>query len=226
MTPAVASGRAGVVFDIDGTLLDTNYLHVLAWSAAFCDNGFRVEMADIHRSIGRPSEVLVEHLVGQDRPDLVQAHAAHFARLRERYGVNALTGAPALLRRCAAQGWTVALATSGGTADLEWMLPLIGADDVIAGATTSQDVQQGKPSPELMLAAMQAHGLAVDRTVAVGDSVWDVRSAARAGIPCIGLAAGGIGASELRSAGAAEVYDDAAALLERFPRSLLGGSRT
>lgn len=66
MTPAVASGRAGVVFDIDGTLLDTNYLHVLAWSAAFCDNGFRVEMADIHRSIGRPSEALVEHLVGQD----------------------------------------------------------------------------------------------------------------------------------------------------------------
>lgn len=213
---------AGVVFDVDGTLLDTNYLHVIAWSAALCDSGFRVGMAEIHHAIGLPSEALVQRLVQQERPDLVQAHSDHFGRLRDRYGVCALTGAEELLRRCADAGWTVALATSGGKSDLDWMLPLIGAEDVIAGATTSEDVERGKPHPDVMVAAMKTHGLAAERTLAIGDSVWDVRSASRAGIPCIGLTCGGIGGIELRDAGAAETYDDPAGLVDRFSLSMLG----
>jgi HAD superfamily hydrolase (TIGR01509 family) len=222
MGTEAAAGGSGVVFDIDGTLLDSNYLHVVAWSAAFCDNGFRVEMADIHRAIGLPSEALVQRLVQQQRADLVDAHSEHFQRLREKYGVNAMSGAADLLQRCAESGWTVTLATSGGKSDLDWMLPLIGASDVIAGATTSEDVREGKPRPDVMLAAMEAHGLVPERTIAIGDSVWDVQAAARAGIPCIGLSGGGIGRFELHHAGAVEVYDDAADLADRFAVSLLG----
>jgi len=216
------AARPGVVFDIDGTLLDTNYLHVVAWSAAFCDHGVRVEMADIHRSIGMPSAALVERLAGGERPDLVDAHADHFERLRERYGVQPMKRASDLLRRCSDLGWTVVLATSARKADLDWMLPIIDADDVIAGVTTSEDVTHGKPNPEVMTEAAHAHGLATDATIAVGDAVWDVESAGRAGYPCIGLTSGGIGRFELQRAGAEEVYDDAFALVERIPSSLLG----
>ncbi|RNI22902.1 HAD family hydrolase [Flexivirga caeni] len=222
MADRTAADGAGVIFDVDGTLLDTNYLHVLAWSAAFGDNGFRIETADIHRAIGLPSDSLVERLVQEQRPDLMEAHSDHFDRLRERYGVHAVTGAGDLLRRCAASGWTVVLSTSADKDDLDWMLPLIGADDVIAGTTTSGDVPHGKPHPDAMVTAMDAHGLAAERTLAVGDSVWDMRSARRAGIDCVGLTAGGISGPELQDAGAAEVHDDPAALLGRFRLSLLG----
>jgi HAD superfamily hydrolase (TIGR01509 family) len=222
MTEQETGGRPGVVFDIDGTLLDTNYLHVVAWSAAFRDHDVQVDMADIHRSIGMPSAALVQRLAGRERADLVEAHSGHFDRLRERYGVQPVRGAGDLLRRCSELGWTVVLATSARKADLDWMLPAIGADDVIAGTTTSEDVRHGKPDPDVMIEAAEAHGLGTDATVAIGDAVWDVESAGRAGYPCIGLTSGGIGRFELQHAGAVEVYDDPHSLVERMRASLLG----
>jgi len=222
MTEHPANTSTGAVFDIDGTLLDTNYLHVVAWSAAFDDFGFRVEMADIHRAIGMPSEALVDRLVHRDDPALVQAHSDHFARLRDRFGVRRITGARHLLRRCAELGWTVVLATSAGASDLDWMLPTIDADDVITGTTTSEDVERGKPHPDVLLAAMHGHGLSNQHTITVGDSVWDMESARRAHTPSIGLAAGGISAADLQRAGADEVYADPADLVEHLTASALG----
>ena len=215
------ANAAGVLFDVDGTLLDTNYLHVLAWWQAFQDTGHDdVTMAAIHRAIGIASEGLVKHLVGQSEDAAVEAHSRRYEALRDQ--VVAFPRTDELVKTCADHGLTVVLATSGKEADLEWMLPAIGAEDYVGGATTSSDVDEAKPAPDLLSTAMRQHGLAPDRTVVVGDTVWDVESARRAGLPCIALTCGGISRAELLQAGAAEVFDDPAHLADEFSRSLLG----
>jgi HAD superfamily hydrolase (TIGR01509 family) len=210
-----------VLFDVDGTLLDTNYLHVLSWWQAFQDTGHReVTMAAIHRSIGIASEGLVERLVGEPDDDAVEAHTRRYAALRDM--VVPLPGAGELVKACAARGLTVVLATSGKEDDLEWMLPATGAEEHVAGATTSSQVGGGKPAPDLLSAAVAEHGLDPQRTVAVGDTVWDVAAAKRADLPCVAFTAGGISEGELREEGAVEVYDGPARLLDRLDGSCLG----
>jgi HAD superfamily hydrolase (TIGR01509 family) len=213
--------RPGVLFDVDGTLLDTNYLHVLAWWQAFEDTGHGpVPMDRIHHAIGIPSEALVHHVIGEEDDATVEAHSRRYEPLRE--NVRPLPGVADLLRACAGRGLAVVLATSGEASDLEWMQPAIGAEDAVAGATTSADVDAGKPEPDLLGVAMEQHGLDPHRTVVVGDTVWDVEAARKADLPCIGLTCGGIGAAELREAGADAVYADPAQLLEQLDGSPLG----
>jgi HAD superfamily hydrolase (TIGR01509 family) len=213
--------RPGVLFDVDGTLLDTNYLHVLAWWQAFVDTGHGpVPMDRIHRAIGMPSERLVHQLLGADDDETVEAHSSRYEPLRK--DVEPFPGTADLVRACAGRGLAVVLATSGKAADLEWMQPAIGAEDALAGATTSEDVKEGKPDPDLLGVAMEQHGLDPHRTVVVGDTVWDVEAARRAGLPCIGLTCGGISAGELTEAGADAVYADPAELLEKIDGSPLG----
>ena len=213
--------RPGVLFDVDGTLLDTNYLHVLSWWQAMNDAGHEgVSMAAIHRSIGIASEGLVERLLGHDDEKAVEAHSERYEALRDQ--VTAFPRAAELVKACADRGFTPVLATSGKEDDLEWMLPAIGAGDSFAGATTSSDVDEGKPSPDLLTGAVEEHRLDPKRTVAIGDTVWDVKAAEKAGVPCIGLTCGGISEAELREAGAVEVYADPADLLENLGESILG----
>jgi HAD superfamily hydrolase (TIGR01509 family) len=213
--------RPGVLFDVDGTLLDTNYLHVLAWWQAFVDTGHGpVPMHRIHRAIGMPSESLVRQLLGAGDDDTVEAHSRRYEPLRE--DVKPQPRTADLLRACADRGLAVVLATSGKASDLEWMQPAIGAEDAVTGVTTSEDVEQGKPAPDLLGVAMEQHGLDPERTVVVGDAVWDMEAARKARLPCIGLTCGGLGAGELAEAGADAVYADPAELLERFDDSPLG----
>jgi len=212
--------RPGVLFDVDGTLLDTNYLHVLSWWQAMNDAGHEgVSMAAIHRSIGIASEGLVERLLGHDDEKAVEAHSERYEALRDQ--VTAFPRAAELVKACADRGFTPVLATSGKEDDLEWMLPAIGADDSFAGATTSSEVDEGKPSPDLLTSAIEEHRLDPRRSVAIGDTVWDVEAAEKAGVRCIALTCGGISEAELRGAGAAEVYADPTDLLENLDESLL-----
>lgn len=220
--PGMTDLRPGVLFDVDGTLLDTNYLHVLAWWQAMRDAGHEhVSMAAIHRSIGIASEGLVENLLGHEDETAVDAHSKRYDALREGQ-LTAFPKSADLVRRCSGAGFVVVVATSGKQKDLEWMLPAIGAEDSVAGATTSSEVDSGKPSPDLLSAAVEKHHLDPQRSAVVGDTVWDVKAAAEAGMPCVAVTCGGISEAELREAGAVEVYSDPADLLDRFDQSLLG----
>jgi HAD superfamily hydrolase (TIGR01509 family) len=162
----------------------------------------------------------VERLLGRADEKAVEAHSKRYEALRDH--VTAFAAAADLVRACSDRGLTPVLATSGKEEDLEWMLPAIGVDDAFEGATTSSDVEEGKPAPDLLSGAIEKHRLDPSRSVAVGDTVWDVEAARRAGVPCIALTCGGISEAELRQAGAAAVYADPADLLEHLDDSPLG----
>lgn len=221
--------RAGVLLDVDGTLLDTNYLHTLAWWQAMRDAGIKgITMADTHQAVGIASEQLVEHLAADasDRAGkkAIKAHSKRYAKLQKQ--VVAFDRAAELIQRCHDLGLAVVLATSGEASDLDWMLPAIGVGEgLIAGSTTSGDVEVAKPAPDLLSVAMEQHGLDPKRTIAIGDTVWDVQSAHTAGVRLVAFTTGGIPACQLREAGADEIWSGPADLLNHWGQSMLSELR-
>ncbi|MEV4756528.1 HAD family hydrolase [Micromonospora sp. NPDC049559] len=215
---------AGVLFDVDGTLVDTTYLHTVSWWEALRRAGHDVPMAQLHRAIGMGGDRLLEHLLGPERDrdadeEIRAGHddlfAGYFDRLRP------LPGAVDLLRECAARGLRVVLASSAAQRELTALRAALDADDVVAAATSSDDARESKPAPDILAAALDRSGVDPQRAVCVGDSVWDVVAAGRLGIPCIGLTCGGTSRGELAGAGAAAVFDDPAALLAALESSPL-----
>jgi HAD superfamily hydrolase (TIGR01509 family) len=208
-------GRA-VVFDVDGTLVDTNHLHTVTWWESFRQAGHTVPMHAIHRAIGLGSDDLIAHLLGDDRDkdadeEMSAAHKALYGQYFDR--LPALADAGRLLRRLHQDGWTVVLATSAGGAELGALRRAIDADDAIAATASADDVDQGKPAPEPVEHALELAGVPAERAVFVGDTVWDMRAGSRAGVRCVGVLCGGIPRSDLVEAGADEIYDDPAHLL-------------
>jgi HAD superfamily hydrolase (TIGR01509 family) len=210
----------GVIFDVDGTLLDTNYLHVAAWWDAFRERGHDIRCADVHRALGMGSSDLVERVLGRPDATVIEAHSRYFAPYLGR--LRPLPGAADLLKATARLGLNVVLATSAKDEEVGLMLDALGARDVIGTVVSSGDVDQAKPEPDIVDRALQESGTDRSRAVMVGDAVWDMIAARRAGIPGIGLLSGGIAEQELRGAGAAEVYADAAALLSKISGSVIG----
>ncbi|MFD6662954.1 HAD family hydrolase [Micromonospora chalcea] len=214
--------RRGVLFDVDGTLVDTTYLHTVSWWEALRQADHRVPMARIHRSIGMGSDKLLDHLLGAERDRdadgrLRDAHDALYGEYWER--LTPLPGARDLLRACAERGLRVVLATSAAEHEVAALRAALDVDDVIDSVTSSADAQESKPAPDILVAALEQSGLAAERVVFVGDSVWDVAAAGKLDIPCIGLTCGGTGRAELAGAGAVAVYDDPAALLDALSDS-------
>ncbi|MGW0912796.1 HAD family hydrolase [Streptomyces sp. NPDC002784] len=208
-------GRAAV-FDVDGTLVDTNHLHAVTWWEALRQAGHTVPMHAIHRAIGLGSDDLIAHLLGDDRDkeadeELSAAHKALYGQYFDR--LPALADAGRLLRRLHQDGWTVVLATSAGGGELGALRRAIDADDAIAATASADDVEQGKPAPEPVEHALELAGVPAERAVFVGDTVWDMRAGTRAGVRCVAVLCGGIPRSDLVEAGADEVYDDPAHLL-------------
>ncbi|MFF3322591.1 HAD family hydrolase [Streptomyces sp. NPDC002889] len=207
------------VFDVDGTLVDSNHLHITAWWEAFRQAGHRVAMHDIHRAVGRPSSDLVAHLLGEDRDkdqdsDISAGHKALYGTFSDR--LPAMEGARQLLLTLADSGWTVVLATSAGGAELSALRRAIGADEAIGATASADDVEKGKPAPDPIEHALVLAGVPAERAVFVGDTVWDMLAATRAHVRCVGLLCGGIPRSDLVEAGAAAVYDHPADLLARL----------
>jgi phosphoglycolate phosphatase-like HAD superfamily hydrolase len=212
--------RGGAIFDVDGTLLDTNYLHVTAWWDAFRERGYDVACADIHRAIGLSSDDLITRVLGRPDPSVSAAHSRYIAPYLGR--MRPLAGAAELLRATGRLDLNVVLATSAKDEELDLMLDALGARDAVDTVVSSGDVKQAKPDPEIVHKALEESGTDPARAVMVGDTVWDVLAAQRAGVPCIGLLSGGIGEEELRGAGAAETYPGPGALLEKLPDSPIG----
>ncbi|MGX4687987.1 HAD family hydrolase [Streptomyces sp. JNUCC 63] len=212
------------VFDVDGTLVDTNHLHVTTWWEAFRQAGHRVPMHAIHRSVGLGSADLIAHLLGEERDKeqdgrLSAAHTALYAQYFDR--LPPLEDAGRLLRRLHEDDWTVVLATSASGPELSALRRAIDADDAIAATASSDDVEEGKPAPEPVEHALELVGVPAERAVFVGDTVWDMRAGSRAGVHCVAVLCGGIPRADLEQAGAKAVYDDPAHLLASLADSPL-----
>ncbi|MGW3495629.1 HAD family hydrolase [Streptomyces sp. NPDC001020] len=212
------------VFDVDGTLVDTNHLHVTTWWEAFRQAGHRVPMHAIHRSVGLGSTDLIAHLLGEERDKeqdagLSAAHTALYAQYFDRLPV--FRDAGRLLRRLHEEDWRVVLATSASGPELSALRRAIDADDAIAATASSDDVEEGKPAPEPVEHALELAGVPVERAVFVGDTVWDMKAGSRAGVGCVAVLCGGIPRADLEQAGAKAVYDDPAHLLASLADSPL-----
>lgn len=219
LTPAPA-----VLFDVDGTLVDSNYLHVYAWLRAFADEDMPVQAWRIHRGIGMDGTALLRDLCGVVPEELRQ----RLSDLHGRYYREAaplmrpLPGARELLHRVADLGLQVVLATSAPEDELKLTRGVLDCDDVVSAVTMADDVDMAKPEPGIVRVALDRVGVRAERAVFVGDAIWDAQACARAAVRCVGVLTGGVGRDELRAAGAAEVFEGPAALLAHLPQSAIG----
>lgn len=215
------TAKPAVLFDVDGTLVDSNYLHVHAWQRAFAELGIALQACRIHRAIGMDGSTLVRALSG-DAPDDVQQQLKD---LHSRYYLQTagllrpLPGAQALLDRLAALGLQVVLATSAPGDELAELRKTLDRDSRVAAVTSSADVDMAKPNPDIIGVALDRAGVPADRAVFVGDAVWDAKACVRAGLRNIGLLSGGISRAELAAAGAAPVFENTQDLLDHLDDS-------
>ena len=210
------------ILDVDGTLVDTNYQHVLAWFRAFRQNGLVVPAWRLHRHVGMGGDQYVAAIAGEDfdaehGDDVRAAHdALYLATIDE---VELLPGALDLLRELKGRGHTVVLASSAKETELDHYLELLDARDVVDDWTSSADVESTKPAPDLVAAAREKAG--GGSAVLVGDTPWDIRAAERAGVPTVAVLTGGFAREEL--AGAVAVFDGLPELIEKLGETPLGG---
>ncbi len=221
MTEKELAGPA-FLFDLDGTLVDSVYHHVLAWHEAMLEAGISLSVWRIHRRIGMSGGLFTHALlreIGQAiSPELIarlnRGHAEAFARRRG--GVAPLPGARDLLATLTRLGVPWAIATSGRMETARPLIEALGVDSAKVPVVTRDQVRYAKPDPDLFLTAAQRLGVDILDAVVVGDSVWDLLAARRARALGIGLLSGGYGEEELMCAGAYRVYADPADLMQHL----------
>jgi len=222
------AGVAGVLFDVDGTLVDTTFIHAVCWAEAFRQHGHVVTGVQVHRAIGMSSAKLLGAALGDDRDtaDDDAIVATHRSLYKQHWGrLNPLPGAVDLVRACHARGLSVVLASSAKSDELTALRSVLDADDAIDAATSSSDAESGKPEPDIVQVALDQGGLAADQAIFVGDAVWDGYATQRAGVVFVGLTCGGTPEDELRKAGAVEVWAHPAELLENLDKSVITTGR-
>lgn len=219
-----ASPIRTILLDVDGTLVDTNYLHAIAWQRAFRDAaGIELPAARLHRAVGMGGDKYVAHVAGDEVEEqhgdaIRDAHGDRYSQLIDE--ARPLPGARELIAALKERGLTVVLSSSGKSEELDRYLDLLDARELLDGWTTSADVEETKPAPELLEVALERAGGTVGSSLLVGDSVWDCVAAERIGMPVIGLLSGGFCAAELREAGAVAVCGDASELAGRLGEAL------
>jgi len=197
-----------VVFDVDGTLVDTNYQHALCWYVAFRSIDVTPALWRIHRAIGMGGDQLVSSIAGEE------IEKEHGDALREKWekefdtwvdSVQPFEGARDLLVEVKERDKRLVLASSGAGKHVEQFIDLLDVRDIADDWTTADDAEHSKPAPDLVQTAMAKVG--GQSAVMVGDSVWDVKAAAKAGLPTVALWTGGFSADELTESGARSVYE-------------------
>ena len=208
-----------VVLDVDGTLMDTNYLHTEAWARAFEGAGHRVPRVRLHKEVGKGAGLLIREFVGDEETveKIQDLHSEFYGELQE-YG-HPLPGAKELISSLKERGYEVWLVTSAKDEELEHHMQELEAEDSVDGVVNSSAVENAKPAPDIFEEALRRAGATADETVTVGDAVWDVEAAREAGIRTVAVLSGGAYHKEdLEEAGAVAVYEDCAALLDSgFP---------
>ena len=215
-----------VIFDVDGTLVDSNDLHVMAWQEAFRGCGKEVAYEELHEQMGKGGDQLMPVFCSREelekfgeelersRTELFTRdylpHVKPFPKVRE------------LFERVEADGLFIALASSAKEEELERHKKTLEIEDLLEAATSADDAERSKPHPDIFQAALAGlEGVKPEEAVVVGDTPYDAVAAGKAGMRAVGLLSGGFTEKELRAAGAVEIYEDVADLLERYDESLL-----
>ncbi|MEA2387183.1 MAG: hypothetical protein QOJ22_1357 [Thermoleophilaceae bacterium] len=218
------------ILDVDGTLVDTNYHHAIAWYRAFRQHEKLIPVWRIHRHMGMGGDHLVAQLAGDDweaehGDDVRDAEKALYLALIDE--VEPLEGARDLMEDLGRRGHTVVLASSAKANEVDHYLDLLDARELAESWTTSADVEATKPEPDLVKAAVEKAGefrpdVGMGEAVMVGDSIWDVEAAKRAGLETVAVLTGGFSEAELRDAGAGWVFESIDALRAGLDETPLG----
>ncbi|MFN2433730.1 MAG: HAD family hydrolase [Gemmatimonadota bacterium] len=214
----------GVILDVDGTLVDSNDAHALAWVEALAEHGHAVPFERVRPLIGMGSDKLLPEVTGieveSDEGRRITESRKELFQRRHVPGLRAFPGVRPLLRRMRQQGLQLVVASSATEQDLRVLLEIAGADDLIEERTSSDDAERSKPDPDVVRAALRRSGLEAGDVVMLGDTPYDVEAAGRAGVGVIAVRCGGWSDENLR--GALAVYADPAELLARYDASPLG----
>ncbi|WP_426232212.1 HAD family hydrolase [Pararhizobium sp. DWP3-4] len=215
-----------ILFDIDGTLVDSNDMHVDAWKEAFSRIGVTIEQNVIHDQIGKGADMLLPALLPDlddlGREKLGEAHNDIF-KAKYRSDVQPFPQAHDLLAHVDRLGQKVVLASSASQDDLDYYLDLLGVRDLIAATTSSRDVKNTKPAPDIFSTALsKVKGISASEAIVVGDTPYDIEAARKCGIATVAVRSGRFTDEVLVEAGAVAIYDDVAALLGDYERSPLG----
>jgi HAD superfamily hydrolase (TIGR01509 family) len=217
----------GIIFDVDGTLVDSNDAHARAWTDALHEYGYEVSFAQVRKLIGMGSDHLLPAIINIEKEsDQGQAIAQRRGQIfKAQYlpTVTALPGAHALVQRLHAAGIKLVVASSATKEELSALLRIAQVADLLPEQTSADDAQQSKPAPDIVLVALQRLGLAPEAAVMIGDTPYDIQSAQQAGVAMIALRCGGWQDAELL--GALAIYDHPADLLAHYAESPLGATQ-
>jgi HAD superfamily hydrolase (TIGR01509 family) len=221
----MAIGVSAVLFDVDGTLVESVDLHAEAWREALRRFGKDVPLADVRRQIGKGGDELVkEFLSKQERErdgEALEAYRAELWRREFMRRVTPLAGARELVLRVQRDGKRAVLASSGKKDEVEHNRKLLGLDGELDGETSADDAERSKPHPDIFEAALAEARVRPEEAIAIGDSPWDAIAAKRAGLRTIGVLSGGFPENDLREAGCIAIYRGPQELLERYEASPL-----
>jgi len=212
------------ILDIDGTLVDTNYHHAIAWYRAFRQFDIVLPIWLIHRHIGMGGDQVVAALTDERTEDahgddIRAAEKTLYSQLIDE--VQPMEGSRELIEQLKARGHTVVLASSAKEDEVEHYLDLLDARELADDWTTSADVESTKPAPDLVSSALQKAGASADDAVMVGDTPWDVEAALKAGVKTLTVRTGGFGVDELEEAGSLAVFESVAELCEKLDQTRL-----
>lgn len=221
---SAGEGPTVAILDVDGTLVDTNYHHTIAWFRAFCRHGIVLPLWRIHRHIGMGGDQVVTALTDerteQERGDDIRASESelYFELIEE---VRPMKGSRELIEDLRGRGHTVVLASSAKEAEIDHYLDLLDGRELANAWTTSDDVQSTKPAPDLVHAALDRVDGSADNAVMIGDTPWDVQAAGKAGVSTLAVLTGGFAIEELEESGAARVFESVAELSNRLEETPL-----